>query len=452
MGTSFQTRFTQIEMMRQGGNTQIMRFFQKIEIENSPIQTLYCTKAARHYRERLRDRVDKILSGEIKSERRVVSSSPKRPAAIVPAKDASMCLPTNIKNEFLKVVFGEGAMGLTLTKDTKEMALVSKLIPGGEVFVDVFHTCMTSHTIKGAAQLNGVKIGDRIVGVAGKAMDNYEEIMHMIPCMNRPLEIQFSRIVRIADANKAELNGSKIHESRSESNLVWSKGGAPLTSQSSKLPSPRKSAEDSSSGRVPLGIAVSESAKVIPRQDVLFVKGSHPPHRSNTKKSSHEEDDGSDDEGILPNSMLSQNNLQNHHNLRNFLQQSSSPREDIRIQTDPSFQRFTNVVRSCSPVTAASTASADIASPPFCEDNNRSGSSIAREEWGGRASRASDLSPISSPNNRKSDNEARDANPSAGEDYQEYSSDRVNENGDQDQDQANSSSSQTALFSLEVKR
>ena len=169
-------------MMRQGGNNQIRRFFEKLEIENSPIQALYCTKGANHYRERLRERVDKIMSGEIKSERRVSSGSPDKKTLKSDDDTVSKINSsptTDIKSDVFKILFGEGAMGMTLTKDSKERASVSKLVPAGP------------------AQANGVKIGDYIIGVAGKSVNNYEEIMHMIPCMSRPLEIQFSRITKL---------------------------------------------------------------------------------------------------------------------------------------------------------------------------------------------------------------------------------------------------------------
>ena len=48
--------------MRQGGNGQIRDFFRKLDIENTPIVTLYSTKGATHYREKLKERVDKIMS------------------------------------------------------------------------------------------------------------------------------------------------------------------------------------------------------------------------------------------------------------------------------------------------------------------------------------------------------------------------------------------------------
>lgn len=129
-----------VEMMRQGGNQQIRRFFQKIEIENSPVQTLYCTKGASHYRERLRERVEKIMSGEIKSEKRVIFS-PKKPLPNQLPKNSLNSIEngqmittkgsSNTKTETFRIMFADGPMGMTLTKDSKDMALVSKLIPGG---------------------------------------------------------------------------------------------------------------------------------------------------------------------------------------------------------------------------------------------------------------------------------------------------------------------------------
>ena len=52
--------YLQVEMMRQGGNGQIREFYQKLQIENSPITILYSTKGANHYRDRLKERSDKV--------------------------------------------------------------------------------------------------------------------------------------------------------------------------------------------------------------------------------------------------------------------------------------------------------------------------------------------------------------------------------------------------------
>jgi ADP-ribosylation factor GTPase-activating protein 1 len=52
----------QVEIMRQGGNSQIRSFFAKMNIENSPIETLYRTKAAKYYREKLKERAEKVIT------------------------------------------------------------------------------------------------------------------------------------------------------------------------------------------------------------------------------------------------------------------------------------------------------------------------------------------------------------------------------------------------------
>ena len=60
--SSFPFVILQIEMMRQGGNGQIREFYKKLQIENSPITILYSTKGANHYRDRLKERADKVIS------------------------------------------------------------------------------------------------------------------------------------------------------------------------------------------------------------------------------------------------------------------------------------------------------------------------------------------------------------------------------------------------------
>jgi hypothetical protein len=171
-------------MVRQGGNEQIKKFFRKLEIENSPIQTLYCSKGANHYRERLKERVNQIMAGEIKSEPRHTGShnrhrNAKSQSALgeLIGKDGNSTNGARRKPsiELYHVSFGEGPMGMTISKDFNARALVSKLVPGG------------------AAEQSGVGVGDHIAGIAKKRMENYDEIMHMIPCMKRPIMIHFAR-------------------------------------------------------------------------------------------------------------------------------------------------------------------------------------------------------------------------------------------------------------------
>ena len=174
-------------MIRQGGNEQIKRFFRKLEIENYPLQTLYCSKGANHYREKLKEKVHKIMSGEIKSEPRHVRThhpSHRNAKSQSSLSELMRNNPNSTLNkqqqhkpsiEIYSVSFQDGPMGMTISKDFNSRALVSKLVPNGP------------------AELSGVSVGDHITGIAKKRIEIYDEIMHMIPCMNRPILVQFTR-------------------------------------------------------------------------------------------------------------------------------------------------------------------------------------------------------------------------------------------------------------------
>ncbi len=55
-----------------------------------------------------------------------------------------------------------------------------------------------------------------MVGVANKSMGDYDEIMHMISCMSRPVELSFSRIVL---TQKLNLKTPEHNTHRSKSHL-----------------------------------------------------------------------------------------------------------------------------------------------------------------------------------------------------------------------------------------
>lgn len=170
----------QVETMRQGGNQQIRNFFAKMNVENSPVETLYRTKAAAYYREKLKERVQKVLAGEISGERR---TSPKpedkaahkhdKPSHSQPQQPQQQLHPVFGRRKMtqLQVQFGDGPMGMSITKDGFGQAQVTRLVPGG------------------AAQQQGIRVGDYIVGVAGKNVGGYDEVMALIPVLPRPLRL-----------------------------------------------------------------------------------------------------------------------------------------------------------------------------------------------------------------------------------------------------------------------
>lgn len=217
-------------MMKQGGNGQIRTFFKKLEIENSPVQILYCTKGASLYRDKLKERVEKIIKGEIKPERRVIKK------ARSPSKDESKGfvdslldqsqngLKNNKDDMAYTVSFEAGTMGMTLTKDYRDFAVISKLAPGG------------------AAQIANVRVGDYIIGVAGRSLHNYDEIMHMIPCMPRPLDIKFCRVHLHHSKSTADLTNQNHHVNHNEESLNHS--NTPKSNHKHPIPHTRSPADD----------------------------------------------------------------------------------------------------------------------------------------------------------------------------------------------------------------
>eukprot|EP01035_Chromulina_nebulosa_P019366 gene19366-25233_t len=200
----------QIAMMRYGGNGQIREFFKKLKIENSAINVLYMTKGAAHYRERLKERVEKILSGAISPPDTMRLRTFSNDGLEI-AKTVSTDSNDHNKNE--KTIrfdcsFDTGPMGLTLTKDFKNSAVVSKIVKDG------------------VANSNGVEVGDLVIGIMGKSMNDYDEIMHMILCMPRPIKLTFSRIVKL---NKPHLHVNVSNNNNSQINKPITPSNKPTT-------------------------------------------------------------------------------------------------------------------------------------------------------------------------------------------------------------------------------
>lgn len=172
----------QIAMLKFGGNGQILDYFKRLNVENLAINHLYLTKAASHYRQRLKERVEKIMTGEIIPEiPKFDNLNLSNPASIDDA-DSNSTKQQSLKSKetilYHDCIFDKGKMGLTLAKDYKGSATVIKIIPGG------------------SADKNGVQMNDTVIGIMGKAMDEYDEVMHMITCMERPIKIRFSRVMK----------------------------------------------------------------------------------------------------------------------------------------------------------------------------------------------------------------------------------------------------------------
>lgn len=193
-------------MMVQGGNGQIKRFFQKVSILNTPIQSLYTHRAAAHYREKLKEKVEKILAGNLPNDRRQpkFSASEKIPSILKPP------LLLEGQDFYYDASFGEGTMGMTLTKH-RNRAIVSKLLTHG---VAIGH---------------GVLVGDYVIGVMGKSMDDYDQIMQAIMESGRPVRISFLRYNKNNSPNKKSPD-QHLQHSHSEANFHSTEVSSPVPS------------------------------------------------------------------------------------------------------------------------------------------------------------------------------------------------------------------------------
>lgn len=206
----------QIEMMRQGGNAQIRDFFAKINEESNSIIQLYNSKGASHYRASLKDRVSKILSGEISANRKV--HKPTNTSEEMQARD----------QHAFNIVFPAGSLGITLSQDVMGAATIKKILPGS------------------AAETLGVMIDDKIVAVGGQLTPNFDDALQSLARGPRPLQVTLSRVI---SNGKPPLQISPRHHSQhhisprttSGSNSSTPKHLPQSTPRSSARPSPRAS-------------------------------------------------------------------------------------------------------------------------------------------------------------------------------------------------------------------
>ena len=171
----------QIAMMKYGGNGRIREYFKAKKIEKYPINVLYMKDSVELYRCRLKEHVEFIMSKssnnienidtEIETELIASSCKTTSDSPISPIESKSNCI-------YHEYVFDEGPMGFTLTKNHNSLAIVSKLIPSG------------------VADRKGILIGDSIIGIMGKSMIDYDDIMRNIVRLERPIKIRFSRIIK----------------------------------------------------------------------------------------------------------------------------------------------------------------------------------------------------------------------------------------------------------------
>lgn len=180
-------------MMRQGGNGQIKRYFRKMETDQSTIYTLYASKVSDHYRQLLKERVLKVLSGEIQATRRLTKKVDRSASdtALRRASEDNYRDRVGSSFEALDVVFSTGPMGMTIANDHMHRAVVSKVV------------------IDGPADHARVLVGDCITSIDGKSTEDYEHVMQLIMNGPRPISLRFSRLVRHSQQQQQQISRSR---------------------------------------------------------------------------------------------------------------------------------------------------------------------------------------------------------------------------------------------------
>ena len=161
--------------MKCGGNSRFHELIGKSSFGGSSqgeISTLYQSTEAESYRLNLKEKVSCALV-EIEEG---FQESPSKDLLILDVADNSE--ESNQTDTNWEVTFLDGPMGMSISKDHSGRAYISRLVPNGP------------------AESKGLCIGDIIEVVAGKPMTDYDQIMHMIQLMPRPLQLTFVRHVK----------------------------------------------------------------------------------------------------------------------------------------------------------------------------------------------------------------------------------------------------------------
>ena len=184
-----------------GGNGQLREYFRKHKIDHLPLTQVYIRNETDVYRVQLRERVTRILSGEIPSEpyrKNVVTevytvyNTCNNSPAISPCNNSNNNTISNSNNNSakdnnnnlttsqpsvskIKVIFLTGSLGLTLSQNGYGNAVISKLEVGGQ------------------AQLSGCHIGDYVISVNEVEVYDYIEVIRAIKESPRPLIVAFKR-------------------------------------------------------------------------------------------------------------------------------------------------------------------------------------------------------------------------------------------------------------------
>ena len=158
--------------MKHGGNSRFHDCLGKVGGGDASQSDLYLSPAAETFRRCLKEIVTTSILN--RTNKTTVPGSASEGGGLVSSPSIHR-----------DVTFTDGPMGMSISRDHSGRAVVSRLVTHGP------------------AEMKGVQVGDVVEGVGGKSMENYDQIMHVIPRIPRPLQITFGRQLSSSNSTTA---------------------------------------------------------------------------------------------------------------------------------------------------------------------------------------------------------------------------------------------------------
>ena len=169
---------TEVEMLYCGGNQNLRDHLAGTMAalgSKFTIQTLYMSEAAELYRNKISELVKTLKLTERSSSS--VKSGSYKPSVI---DDSD--LPRNPSVKVFSITFGDGPLGVTITENSSKSVIVSKVTPNSP------------------ADLQGVRVDDKILSVNWSSTCTYKDVMNAIS--ERPVDVTFCRKIGEFDSSK----------------------------------------------------------------------------------------------------------------------------------------------------------------------------------------------------------------------------------------------------------
>lgn len=166
-----------------GGNEQLTSFFRRQQIENSCPEALYKSKQAAYYREQLAAQVEETLA-----KRRRAKSSASEPS-LPPPKALRPATRSSFQAVDFDVQVNEESLGASLTRALPPPGVTPLKPTRG----NGSWALVTRLRASGLASRSGVKVGDYVVAMNGRAVADYDEFVSLFPRCPRPLRLTVRR-------------------------------------------------------------------------------------------------------------------------------------------------------------------------------------------------------------------------------------------------------------------